>query len=209
MRTLHRWTMVLASLFLLYVAVTGMAIQIVDLKSLLGHAPASDPNMQSIREGVMGPPGFTVIMPEDYTAAALPPVADAPKLLATVQAAARLVAPEEPFKWIELRMQGSIPVGVVSVAGTNARQLEFNALTGAAMGAPVVVSPFAMFIRNAPSTHDFLKALHRGDVIGQTGAWFSLFTGIALFIMVISGLVMYFKLLAARSRAGRTGLFWK
>ena len=51
MRTIHRITMMFAVLFALYLGATGSLIQAVDLKTLLSHAPATDLNQQSIREG--------------------------------------------------------------------------------------------------------------------------------------------------------------
>ena len=68
MRRLHRWTMTVVALLLVYVATTGILIQLTDMKALYAHAPATDPNMQSIREGIMGPPGVAVITTADYSA---------------------------------------------------------------------------------------------------------------------------------------------
>jgi uncharacterized iron-regulated membrane protein len=209
MRTLHRWTMLVAAVLLVYVATTGITIQLIDMKSLYLHAPASDPNMQSIREGIMGPPGFAVISTEDYTAARLPAGVDPMKLLATVQTAARLAAPSETFSWVELRMDGTTPVGIVVTGGSSARRFEFNALTGEAIGVPQIESAYAIFSRGPPSAHDTLKGFHRGDVIGKAGGWLSLLTGSALVVMVVSGLSVYFKMLAARSKGGRAAWFWR
>jgi len=56
MRTLHRWIMTVAAVLFIYVAGSGILIQLIDLNTLLRKAPATDPNMQSMREGIMGPP---------------------------------------------------------------------------------------------------------------------------------------------------------
>ena len=61
MRKVHRFLAVFAMFFGLYVGTTGTLIQLIDLKTLLSHAPASDPNLQSIREGYDGPPNFQVL----------------------------------------------------------------------------------------------------------------------------------------------------
>lgn len=208
MRSLHRWIMTILALLLLYVAGSGIIIQLIDMSSLYRHAPASDPNMRSIREGVMGPPGFAVIVPEDYAAAPLPATADPQQLLATVQAAARRAAPSEPFSWVELRMQQNTPTGVVAVAGANARRLTFNALTGKALGSAAIESPFGTF-GGPRSAHDIMKGFHRGDVVGQIGALISLLVALATITMVISGLILYFKLLKSRQRGGRQAWFWR
>jgi uncharacterized iron-regulated membrane protein len=209
MRSLHRWTMVVMALLFLYVATTGVLIQWTDMKALYSRAPASDPDMQSIREGIMGPPGFAVITTEDYSANRLPERADLAALLATIQTAARIAVPDEKLKWVELRMSGDTPVGVVLVAGGNPRRLTFNALTGEAIGAVIPESPFAAFSRGPPSTHDLFKGFHRGDVIGRAGAWISLLVASALMIMVGSGLTLYFKMLLLRREGGRFAWFWR
>jgi hypothetical protein len=207
MRLLHRWTMTIAALFLVYVATTGILIQLIDLKTLYAHAPAADLNMRAIRDGIYGPPGFEVISVADYGASTLPPNFDAAKMLATVQAAARARIPAEPFNWVELRMDGATPVGVVAFAGSAPRQLSFNALTGAALGsadnAPAFGTP-----AGAQPAHDLVKSWHRGNAFGNVGLWINLLVGIALLLMIISGLKIYFDLLGARQKSGRNQWFW-
>jgi len=156
----------------------------------------------------MGPPGFAVISTEDYSAARLPTDADPLQLLATVQAAARRAAPGEAFSWVELRMADDTPVGVVAVAGANARRLRFNALTGESLGSADLESPFGSF-GGARSAHDVMKGFHRGDVVGQIGAVISLLVALATIVMVISGLSVYCKMLGARRQTGRGNWFWR
>jgi uncharacterized iron-regulated membrane protein len=198
--------MTVAALFFLYVATTGIIIQLIDMKAIYSGAPASDPNMQSIREGIMGPPGFALITTADYTALPLPADADAQKMLETTRAAARQVVPTDRIKWVELRMDGSVPVGIVAFAGAQPQQLKFNALTGSAMG---TVPDANLFERGPPSAHDLVKNLHRGNVIGPVGAWVDLVVGLALLFMVISGLSVYFKMLGSRIASGRNSWFWR
>jgi uncharacterized iron-regulated membrane protein len=208
MRNLHRWTMTIAALFLIYVASTGVVIQLIDMATLYLHAPASSPNMRSIHDGINGAPGFEVISVTDYAAKALPASADPEVNLATVLAAARAVVPAEPFNWVELRMDGDRPVGVVALGGSHPHQLKFDALTGAALGStespPLFGGP-----GHSQSAHDLVKDLHRGNMYGNVGLWLNLFTGIALLVMTISGLLLYFKLLGVRRKTGRTQWFWR
>jgi hypothetical protein len=209
MRRLHRWTMTVFALLVIYVATTGLIIQLIDMRTLYSHAPAIDPNLQSIREGTTGPPGFSVISTADYAAASLPEDLDPQKLLAAVQTAARAAIPSETFSWVELRMDGPTPVGIVAVGGLHVRHYKFNALTGALMGSPSEESPMAAFTHGPPSAHDTVKAFHRGDVIGKIGPWIGLLVGLALFFLTISGLTVYFNMLAARQRSGRGSWFWR
>ena len=201
--------MTIVALLLVYVAGTGIIIQLIDLKSLYFHAPASDPNMRSMREGITGPPGFVVISEEDYTAARLPTDANLATLLATVRTAARLAAPTETFSWVEHRMMGNTPVGIVALAGANARRLKFNAQTGESMGTTSIESPFGSFGAGPRSAHDVMKGFHRGDVVGQVGAWISLLVALSLIVLVVSGLTLYFKMLVARQKTGRNLWFWR
>ena len=158
-------------LLFLYVVITGITIQLIDLKALYSHAPATDPVMQSIHEGIMGPPGFAVIRTEDYAASSLPKGASADEMLKTVLAAASEVAPAARYKWVELRMDGNVPVGMVATIDDKRHQLEFNALTGASMG---TVDSVTGFERGTPSVHDTVKNLHRGQMLGNAGPWVDL-----------------------------------
>ena len=54
-RPIHRILGTIILLFTLYFAVTGTVIQFVDLRAILRHAPATDPEMVDIREGLNGP----------------------------------------------------------------------------------------------------------------------------------------------------------
>jgi hypothetical protein len=84
MRSVHRFVAVFAVLFGFYIGCTGTLLQMVDLRTLFSHAPATDPNMQAIREGFSGPPNFRVILDSDYSAAPLPADFDFDSALATV-----------------------------------------------------------------------------------------------------------------------------
>jgi uncharacterized iron-regulated membrane protein len=212
MRRLHRWIMTVAALLLLYVAVTGIILQGIDVQAIYSHAPASDGNMQAIREGTTGPPGFSVITTGDYSAAKLPDGIDPQGLLATVVRSARALIPAGPFKWIELRMEGNVPVGVVAVTephSQNYLRYKFNAQTGETIGTPTEESPFAMFNRGPRSAHDIVKDFHRGNVIGPIGPWVDGLIALSLMVLLVTGLTVYFKMLRARQSSGRNSWFWR
>lgn len=57
--------------------------------------------------------------------------------------------------------------------------------------------------------HNLLKELHTGSIIGLSGQWLDLLTGIAFVVLTVTGIVMYFSLLRQRRKIGRRGLFWK
>lgn len=204
MRTIHRVTMLFVALFVLYVGATGSLLQAIDLHALITHAPATDPNMLSIREGITGPPGFPVIAAADYGAPALPASLNLDASLATVLKAARSSLGGAPLDYLELRMANGAPVGQVQ---SQNRLLRFDAATGAALPAPQPQRG-----RGGPggprSPHDIVKDLHRFSTFGNWTGWLDFATGVGLFVMVVSGLLLHFKLMADRAALGRRGLFW-
>jgi uncharacterized iron-regulated membrane protein len=57
--------------------------------------------------------------------------------------------------------------------------------------------------------HQWLKAIHSGEIFGMTGRWFETFGGISLVYLSVSGIVIYFRMWARRRRTGRQALFWR
>lgn len=200
-RPVHRILGATLLLFTLYFATTGTVIQFTDLRAILSHAPATNPEMVQIREGLNGPGNYVVIQPTDYGAAALPSGFDYSSALATVVAAARRNAGDATaLRFVELRMLGGRPVGVVRAGD---RTLRFDAATGA----PVALAP-AQTGAPEKSVHATFKVLH---VLRGIGSWMAILNavvGIGLFAMIVTGLMLYFQLLGARSRAGLKGWFW-
>lgn len=58
LKAVHRYAMLIIVLFLLYLACTGTVIQLIDLRSILTHVSATDPNIRAMREGFSGPSNF-------------------------------------------------------------------------------------------------------------------------------------------------------
>lgn len=59
-----------------------------------------------------------------------------------------------------------------------------------------------------PWWHGFNFDLHKLDYFGQAGHVIGVAVGLGLVTMVISGLWMYFTMLARRAKLGQKGLFW-
>jgi uncharacterized iron-regulated membrane protein len=110
-----------------------------------------------------------------------------------------------PLKFLELRVIDGRPVGLVE---SGDKVLRFDPATGA----PLPGSPSPPRDRPAPSLHGRIKQWHRlqfiGGSVGDLMECFNALIGIGLFIMIITGLVLYFQLLRARVRGGRTAIFW-
>jgi hypothetical protein len=102
---------------------------------------------------------------------------------------------------VELREIDGTPQAVVTLAGSQPRTLVINTSNGAL--APAEVE------NNARSLHDTVKAWHRGNIIGAAGVWINAVTGTALLALCITGIVLYFRMLAQRRKVGRNGLLWK
>jgi hypothetical protein len=113
MRSSHRFIAALAIVLGLWVACTGALLQAVDLKTLLTNAPATDPNLQALREGLDGPPNFAVITTADNSAPALPDTLDLAAAFRTVVQAAREITHGAVLKFVEVRMLDGRPVGQV------------------------------------------------------------------------------------------------
>lgn len=205
MRAVHRWIMLIAVVFLLFLGVTGTIIQGIDLTALLLGAPPTDLNMEAIQDGLTGPPNFAVRSDADYSAAAFPNSFDPAAAMAKVSKAARSALGAQALDYIELRTVNRKPIGRVQSDG---KILTFDAISGALLGVQPVVP---MELGGGPrAAHDSVKDFHRmGVFFGLWAGWVELACAIALLVLIGTGLVVYFKLLFARLRLKRRGVFWQ
>jgi uncharacterized iron-regulated membrane protein len=201
MRSVHRIVSLFVVLFTLYLGVTGTLIQLIDLRTLFSHVPASDPNMMAIREGGDGPDDYQVIVPADYSAAALPGGFDFGSALGKMQAAAQAAAAGAPVVYAEIRMSGSGPAGTVELGG---RTLLQDLTTGQYQLGPTPPPPHFV----VPSQRNTVKALHRMTAFGNWPLWINPLVGVGLGVFVVTGVVMYLQMLRARRRIRRRALFW-
>jgi len=200
MRTVHRITSLFVLLVTLYLGVTGTVIQAIDLKTLLRHAPATDPDMMAIREDKDGPDGFAVLGTDDYTAAALPASFDYQTALPRLMDAARAAVGSAPLDFAEIRMGESGPVGQVK---SGKQLLSFDFTTGQSQAIAEARH------QNPPSLRNGIKHIHRMTTFGDWALWINPIVGIALGLFVITGVAMYWRLLSARRRIKRRQWFWK
>jgi hypothetical protein len=202
LRPVHRIVGTVVLLFTLYFSVTGLVIQTIDLHAIASRAAATDPEMMAIRESIDGSGNYAVIEPTDYAAAALPRGYDFNAALSNVLKSARLSAgANRPLKFLELRVIEGKPVGLAQTAD---RVLRFNPDTGAALPDP----PPHPHTVPEPSLHQQVKQWHRLSAFGNAMSWLNGLVGVALFVMIVTGLVLYFQLLRARKRAGLNAIFW-
>lgn len=202
MRTVHRVITLFVVIVTFYLGVTGTLIQLVDLRTILSHAPADNPNMEAIRESTNGPGAFQVIANPDYTAASLPADLNLESALNTTLGAARTVYGDAKLGYVEMRMIDGKPVTQVKA---DRQLLRFDALTGAAIPGEFVEPK----INQSPeSDRNTVKRLHRMTAIGDWTLWINVVVGTALLVLIVTGLWMYFQLKSARARSKRSGWFW-
>jgi uncharacterized iron-regulated membrane protein len=201
-RPIHRIVGSIIMLFTLYIGITGSIIQSVDLKAIASHAAATDPEMQAIRESIDGTGNFSVIAPTDYAAPALPANYDFNAAMATVLRSVRGSAgADTPLKYLELRVVDGKPIGLVQAAD---KMVRVDPATGT-----VLPNPPARPRGGRPSSmHQTFKNLHRASILSDKWEFLNALIGIGLFSMIVTGLVLYFKLLRTRKRAGLNQIFW-
>ncbi|MGC3980868.1 MAG: PepSY-associated TM helix domain-containing protein [Steroidobacteraceae bacterium] len=196
MRKLHRWLMSVFAVLLLYVAATGVWLNLYDL---------TDPAQAFAREGggAAAPAPENVMGFSVRTGTALAHEQLAP-MLKVVVAAVHAAAPNESIASIELRIENGVPRGIVGV-GTQGKKLNFNTETGELLDASPSIASTAVA---TPSAHGFIKSLHRGAYFGPPGAMLVFVTAWALLVLCLTGIIMYLQLWRNRRRVGRMGFFW-
>lgn len=207
MRSVHRTLAASVGLFVLYLAVTGTLIQLLDFRTLLSGAPATDPNLRAIRESLDGPPNYQVISDADYSAEALPPALHLEGELIAAIKAARVRDAGAPVRYVEARVLEHRPVTIVRLPGS---LLVNDADTGEEIPAlsSTNIDPLPPQSQTVPSLRSELKGLHRLTSFSDNVVWINVVVGFALLVLVVSGLVVYFRLLATRMRLGRNSPLW-
>lgn len=202
LRATHRLVMVVIVAVTLYLSFTGTMIQLIDLRSIFTHAPASDPNVIAMREAFDGPGSYEVRTVKDYTAAALPQNADYDAMLSRTMESARLTVGNLPLRYVEFRMADATPAGVVESGG---RMAQFNALNGEIIssGPSRRTDP-----DSPPSERNTWKHLHRMTTFGNNALFINVIVGLGLGVMIVTGLIIYFKMLSGRSRSTASNPFW-
>ena len=208
LRPFHRILGSIILIFTAYFGVTGIMVQLVDIKAVLSHAAATDPEMLAIRESIDGTPNYSVITAPDYAAPPLPDGLNYNRALAAVLTTARSSAGTGAIlKYVELRMVDDKPLALVlSSDGKTNKVLRIDPVSGTSLPNP----PPRPRSRPAPSLHNTFKRWHRLQQFNVGDQWQAVngLVGVCLFMMIITGIVLYFRLLNARSRAGLKGFFW-
>ena len=202
MRTVHRITSLFVVLVTLYLGITGTLVQLIDLQTLIRHAPATDPDMMAIREDKDGPDDFAVLGTAEYTAPTLPASFDYQAALPRLIDAARAsLGNGAALDYVEVRMGEGGPIGLVQ---SGQQLLRYDFPTGQSRA-----SPEPRRERPVTSLRNEIKHIHRMTTFGDWALWINPIVGIGLGVFVVTGVVMYWQLLSARKRIKRPQWFWQ
>lgn len=208
LRTYHRILALLAVLLILWLGVTGTGMQVLDLYAIGSHAPITDPTIVSINEGRYGNGDIQVMTDADLTGQDLPSGLDYDRAMGTVLAAMHRDVPDARPRFVELRVAGGRVVGQVRLGPTPGFDGKDDLRAWAITGKPAPTTPVPT-LGLPDSLRQELKVLHRfwghGDI---PGVYAELASGLILWVFIVTGLILYWRLYKARVRIKRPQLFW-
>lgn len=179
-RRWHRWIGFPAALFLLFAAVTGFLVAFTEF---FGEDEA-------LREATRDLVSTTTV--------SSPAVAWS-EPIAKALASAATTAPNAPIDKLEYQFKGAQPTITIFTGkptGGEDRKLVFDAKTGALLKNEVYADK------------PFLYRLHSGEVFGDGGLVFAMFWALALAVMSVTGLVVYYTMRGKRTLTGIKKVFW-
>lgn len=199
MRKCHRYLVPITLILGLFIAITGLLVQSMDIASELRAAPADDPTMLGRRAGLYGPPNFVVIDVPDYAASNLPGGFD---YSAAAANAIQATDPAKPLGFVQFRMAGSTPVvqlgqgkELVTLDPASGKEIEPRG--------EVKIKPIS-----TPSVRNTIKDIHRMRWFGKWGVAFDLLAGLTMCAMIFTGLALYVQLWRARAKMDRRSPYW-
>jgi uncharacterized iron-regulated membrane protein len=182
-RAFHRAVSVIAAVLLIWVALSGTWLGVESVwHTFQGRPPRStSPGLND--QDILSMVGATL------------------SYLHTTEPAVRL-------KILQVRTYAGMKQGIVVTDEPAARQLVFNLATGKPVsltepGYPPSGFPFGL------QTHEDIKHLHSGFLLGLWARVLDLVAGLALIFLSVSGLVMYLEMWNKRRAGGRGQFFWK
>ena len=175
MRSIHRWLSLLAALFLLVVASTGVVLQFQRIGESEEHEHEEHAQMLARTDAAS---------------------VDLGAVLNRALAIAHARVPHASIVSVQLRGDTDGPQAVIVLDGEPQRQL--------------VIDPGGEVRESAVHDEDsFIKRLHSGEVFGEPGVALGLFWGSALVVLALTGLWVYFSMMAKRAKArGKWQVFW-
>lgn len=179
-RKWHRWIGFPAALFLLFAATTGFLVAFTEFFG-------ADEALREATRDLVSP--VTVTSAESGWK----------DPLSKAFAAAHAISPNAPVDKVEMQFKGDQPTVALFIGkptGGEDRKLVFNAQTG------------ALIENSAYADKPFLYRLHSGEAFGDGGLVVAMFWALALVIMTITGLIVYYTMRGKRTLTGVKKVFW-
>lgn len=179
-RKWHRWIGFPAALFLLFAATTGFILAFTEFFG------ADEALREATRDQVS---------PVNVTSPA-PTLSD--PLLRAIESA-KAISANAPIDKIAMQFKGETPTVTIFTGkptGGEDRKLVFNATTG------------ALIANEVYADKPFLNRLHSGEAFGDGGLVGAMLWAIALIILTISGITIYYSMRGKRELTGIKKIFW-
>jgi uncharacterized iron-regulated membrane protein len=202
LRTTHRLCGITILIVLIYLSITGLMMQSIDLYQIFTtHKEPVDPDIVGnlVRQGGE----FTILAPSDKNAPVLPLPSNIYASIQTVLHSVRTALGNDPLRYVEFRMNGSRLIGIVETQKVNA---SVDAVTGAFLQMSLV--PPAPSVTRLDRLRYRIKEFHRMTIYGNWALWINVVVGLALFAMIITGTCLYVKMWSERRKQGLSGFFW-
>jgi uncharacterized iron-regulated membrane protein len=207
MKPFHRILAIVASLLILFVAMTGTLMEFLDISALLGGGVESGLTMQSINEGKFGNGPYNAVVAQDFSAPSLPDGLDVPAAFARVRAGLDAQMPGAGPDYVELRVVDGRVIGQGQFGKTFKA---VDAQTGDPV-APLETKPF----NPPPSLRQTMKEWHRfwGPTVSlwrgdKPAVYIEFAAGLILCALIVSGAVVYVRLYRQRRKIKRPNPFW-
>lgn len=179
-RKWHRWIGFPAAIFLLFAATTGFLLAFTEFFG-------ADEALREATRDLVSP--VTVASPASS-------VQD--PLMHAIESA-KSVSANAPIDKIEMQFKGDKPTVTIFTGkptGGEDRKLVFDARTG------------ALVSNESYADKPFLNRLHSGEAFGDGGLVGAMFWALALAILTISGLIVYYTMRGKRELTGIKKIFW-
>ena len=201
LKAVHRVMGSIILIVLIYLSVTGLMMQGIDLSQIMRGEQPVDPDLAGA-----APAGGSanILTSADKTASALPTGLDIGAAVQSTVNSGRAVVGTAPLGFVDLRMQDGKVVGTVQTALQTAT---LDEATGSLVSLKLV--PQAQVVTPLDRFRYKIKEYHRMTIFGPAWVlWINLVTGVVLFLMAITGLWLYLTMWASRKKQGNRQFFW-
>ena len=115
--------------------------------------------------------------------------------LSAARAAVATKFPDAPLDKIQLQLKGEAPTATFFLSSKDGRKVTVNLLTA------------AITKEDSYEEDSLILRLHSGEALGDGGMVVFMFVGVALFAMIVSGFIIYWKMKPKKS-TGLRRVFW-